>query len=247
MNTGRTQQHPDRREAFRSGEHGEDDGRQREDEPEHQTRRDEELNGIVEIEAEAIVAAAALDHQAQRQPHQRAERGLDGADIDRGERQKQEQPESSPMLARCRRRRRSLDEAGRAVRPPCAAELPTRAIRPIVARMMVVAKKVQEAMQRQNSHFGLIGVPAPRAWRRATPVAITMSPRIAPGASSCPLQCGKTARPLRGPSADSVRFKRRMRASLTSAIADLASAHARGDATSQAARPPSRTARPAPR
>ena len=56
---------------------GEHDRGEREDQPEHQPRRDEELDGIVEVEPEAVVAAAALDHQPQRQPHQGAEGGLD--------------------------------------------------------------------------------------------------------------------------------------------------------------------------
>ena len=51
--------------------------RQREDEAEHEPRRDEQLDGIVEVVPEAVVAAAALGHQAERQPHQRAERRLD--------------------------------------------------------------------------------------------------------------------------------------------------------------------------
>ena len=85
------QQHPDRGKALRAGEHGEHDRGEREDQAEHQPRRHEELDGIVEVEPEAVVAAAALDHQPQRQPHQGAEGGLDRADVDGGERQEQQE------------------------------------------------------------------------------------------------------------------------------------------------------------
>ncbi len=97
------QQHPDRREALRAGQHRKDDGRQREDQAEHQTGGDEELDRIVEVDAQAIVAAAALDGEAEREPHQRTERRLDGADVDRGEREHQQQ----------RNHERSINPAGR--------------------------------------------------------------------------------------------------------------------------------------
>ncbi len=123
------QQHPDRREAFRSREHGEDDRRQRKNQPEHQACRDKELNRIVEIEADAIVAAAALDHQAQRQPHQRGERGLDRPDIDCGERQQQQ--EGDHRLARSVCRRGDVRSMRPLVSPPfLRSDISRRPIRP---------------------------------------------------------------------------------------------------------------------
>ena len=85
------QQHPDRGKALGAGEDGEHDRGEREDQAEHQPRRHEQLDGIVEVETEAVVAAAALDHQPQRQPHERTEGGLDRADVDRSERQEQQE------------------------------------------------------------------------------------------------------------------------------------------------------------
>jgi hypothetical protein len=84
------QQHPDRPEPGGARHHRNDNRREREDQAEKQTRGQKELNWIVEIEAQTIVAPASLRHEAQRQPHERAERRLDGADVDRrdGEQQK---------------------------------------------------------------------------------------------------------------------------------------------------------------
>ena len=105
------QQHPDRREALGAGEHREHDRGEREDQAEQQPRRHEELDRIVEVEPEAIVAAAALGHQPQRQPHQRAEGGLDRADVDGGEREEQQEGNHARRPSRARPCRRPLDQA----------------------------------------------------------------------------------------------------------------------------------------
>ena len=52
------------------------------DQAEQQPDRHEQQHRIVEILAERVRAAAALGDQAQRQPHQRAERRLDRAEVD---------------------------------------------------------------------------------------------------------------------------------------------------------------------
>ena len=77
------------------GQDGDEHRREREDDAEQQPRRDEQLDRIVEVVAEPIVAAAALGHQAQRQPHQRAERRLDRADVDGGDREQEERAAES--------------------------------------------------------------------------------------------------------------------------------------------------------
>ena len=97
------------------------------DEPEQQPHRDEQQQRIVEIGAEALGAAAALRHQAQRQPHQRAERRLDRAEVDRGAREQEQQRAGSSA-----RSARSIRPFARG-RPCAAAALRARAIRPVVA------------------------------------------------------------------------------------------------------------------
>ena len=118
------QQHPDRRKALGAGEHREDDRREREDEAEHQPGRHEELDGIVEVEPESIVAAAALDHQAKRQAHQGAERRFNRAHVDRGEREEQQERDHAPA-----RRVRGAPTPARSARwrgRPCGAAAPRR-------------------------------------------------------------------------------------------------------------------------
>ena len=81
-----SEQHPYRPEARPPGQNRDEHRRQREDDAEQQPRRHEQLDRILEVEAQAIVAAAALGHEAQRQAHQGAEGRLDGADVDGGDR-----------------------------------------------------------------------------------------------------------------------------------------------------------------
>ena len=106
--------------------HGEEHRREREDQPEQEPRRHEELDGIVEVVPEAVVTAA-LRHQAQGQLHEGAERRLDGAHVDGRHAEQEERernhgldaparsirPARRPPLARSRRSRR-------AIRPPSA-------------------------------------------------------------------------------------------------------------------------------
>jgi hypothetical protein len=110
------------------GDDGEQDRREGKDQAQQQPRGHEELDRIVEVIAEAVVAAA-LRHQTQRQLHEGAERRLDGPDVDRrhGEQEERERnhylgagalarsmsPAPRPPLARSRRSRR-------AIRPPSA-------------------------------------------------------------------------------------------------------------------------------
>ena len=141
--------------------------RQREDEAEHQPGRQEQPDRIVEVEAEPIVAAAALGHQPQRQPHQRAERRLDRADVDGGYGEQEEKDGiiSTPRVAAARRpgaRARASARSGlRAGRRGGAGGLPRRAMRPRSSRVVVVvAQKVKETMKGQNAQLGGIRVPS---------------------------------------------------------------------------------------
>ena len=76
----------------------------------------------------------------------------------------------------------SSSRVARSIRPraarPCGAAAPRRRGHLAVVVLVVVAEQVQQAVQRQHPQLGGLGVPgAARAWRRATPVAMTMSPR----------------------------------------------------------------------
>ena len=73
----KSEQHADRLKPGAPGQDRDEHRRQREDDAEQQPRRNEQLDRVVEIEPEAIVAAAAFRHQPQREAHQGAERGLD--------------------------------------------------------------------------------------------------------------------------------------------------------------------------
>ena len=106
------QQHPDRLESRASRQDRGAHRREREDDAEHQPRGNEELDRIVEVETEAIGAATALGHQAQRQPHERAERGLDGADVDGGHGE-QEEDEWGHLLLRVGPHPHALSLGGR--------------------------------------------------------------------------------------------------------------------------------------
>ena len=59
------------------------------DETEQRAHRHEQQQRIVEIGAERAGTIAALGDQTQRQPHQRAERGLDHAEVHAGARQQE--------------------------------------------------------------------------------------------------------------------------------------------------------------
>ena len=80
---------------------------------------------IFEVRPEGIAALAALGHDSQRQPHQRAERGCDGADIDRGtEQQKQEERRHRRVLeSGLRRQAGSRHQTRRAGLRACAIDL----------------------------------------------------------------------------------------------------------------------------
>ena len=95
--------------------------RQRENDPEEEPCGEEQLDRIVEIEPEAVGAAAAFRHQAEREAHEGAEGRLDDADVDSGNREQEQEkrahgrdrsirPAASPPF---RRRRAS----SRAIRP----------------------------------------------------------------------------------------------------------------------------------
>jgi hypothetical protein len=79
---------------------GDRHGREREDDPEHEARRAGRACGIVQVVAEPVVAPAALGHQAQREPHERAERRLDGADVDGRHREQRGAGRGSSAAAR---------------------------------------------------------------------------------------------------------------------------------------------------
>jgi hypothetical protein len=83
--------------------------------------RDEQLEGIVEVLSEAVVAPSALGHQPQRQSHERTEGGLDrsqehrrATEQEQSERSHPERrprsisPSTSPPLRRRRRSRRAI-------------------------------------------------------------------------------------------------------------------------------------------
>ena len=118
------EEHSDRLKARAPRQHRDHDRREGKDQSQHQPRRDEELDRIFEVEAEPVVPAPTLRDQAERQPHQRTERRLDGAHIDRtdGQQQKEKGGEHhSPA--------RSINPAGSPPRRRSRAS--TRAIRPL--------------------------------------------------------------------------------------------------------------------
>ena len=77
----RQQQHAGILHVVDAGQRREDDGGDGDDQPEQQADRDEQQHRVVEVGPQARRAAVALDGEAQRQPHQRAEGGLDGPDV----------------------------------------------------------------------------------------------------------------------------------------------------------------------
>ncbi len=116
----RQQQHARVLHVVHAGKRREDDRGDRDDQAQQQPHRHEKEDRIVEIWPEARRPAVALHGEAQRQPHQRAERGFDGADIGSRERQDDEDrdghrgpprsisPRSSPPRRRSRCSRRSM-------------------------------------------------------------------------------------------------------------------------------------------
>ena len=131
---------------------------------------------IVEVVPEAVVAAAALGHQPQRQLHQRAERRLDGPEVDRRARRAGTAEAGSSQY-------RSRHAAGaRSIRPARQAALPRsrRSSAPSGRRRPARGDRNPEGAA---GHAGpgpsarrCRNAPRSRAWRRATPIAMTMSP-----------------------------------------------------------------------
>ncbi len=108
------QQHPDRLDAGASGQDGDEHGAEREHQAEQQARGQEQADGVLEIETEAVVAAAPLHHQPKRKPHQYGERGLDGTDVHGDDRQDEQEERNhlrlrliNPLVNPAFRRRRS--------------------------------------------------------------------------------------------------------------------------------------------
>ncbi len=111
-------------DAGASGHDGEQDRRERKNQPQQQPGRYEQLERIVEVIAETVVPAA-LGHQAEGQLHEGAERRLDGPDVDRCHGKQEERqrnharrprgatarsmsPSRRPPLVRSRRSRRAI-------------------------------------------------------------------------------------------------------------------------------------------
>ena len=130
--------------------------RRRGDQAEQQPDRHEQQERIVEVVAERVRPVAALGDEPQRQPHQRAERGLDGAEVHRDAREQEDQRAESSCASG------PLDrEPSR--RPPFRrSRRSTRAIAPVVA-LVIVAEQVQQAVQRQHAQFGRARSGRPRA------------------------------------------------------------------------------------
>ena len=106
-------------------------------------------SGSSRYAAERARPIAALGDEPQRQPHQRAERRFDGAEVDRGARQQEDaeressrtrgpiSPSRSPPL---RRSRRST--------PPHPPAVP----------LVIVAEQVQQPVQREHPQLGRLAV-----------------------------------------------------------------------------------------
>ena len=107
--------------------------------------RNEQLQRVVEVVAEAIVAAAALGHQAQRQTHEGAEGRLHHAKKHRGAaRGGTAQVESSPT---------PLDQTFAQATLPAQTTLDPG--HPAVIPLVIIAKKVQQAVQGQHPQLDL--------------------------------------------------------------------------------------------
>ena len=130
--------------------------------------------------AEPIAAPAALGHEPQRQPHQRAERRLHRAQEHRGAAEEEQRE-------RRHRRGSCVRGASRSISPSTKPALPAQAAlepgHPAAVALVIVAKQVQQAVQRQHPQLGGQRVARPRGpGGRATPAAITTSPSW-PGSS----------------------------------------------------------------
>ena len=141
-----------------AGQDRDEHRRQREDQAEQQPRRQEEPDRILEIEPETIVTAAALHHQAQREPHQRAERSLDGADVDRDDREDEEQ-QRDHRRSRPPGRLAAIDQAGLQSAAAAEPRLDPLHSAVVVRSLVIVAEKVQQAVQREDAQLGLVGMP----------------------------------------------------------------------------------------
>ena len=109
--------------------------------------------------AERVRAVAALGDEPERQPHQRAERGFEGAEIDRGEGRGERAREGS-----------SADRVDQPfAQPALTAELALDALHAPVVVLVIVPQQVQQTMQREHPQLGASECPASRACRRATP------------------------------------------------------------------------------
>ena len=112
----RQQQHARVFHVVDSGQRREDDGGDGDDQAEKQADGHEQQHGIVQVGPKARRAAVALDGEAEGQPHQRREGGLDRPDIDRRKRQDHEQGNGHRPVPRGRRR---LGCGGwRSIKPP---------------------------------------------------------------------------------------------------------------------------------
>ncbi len=109
----------------------------------------EQQQRLVEAPPQPLAAAAALGHEAERQPHHRAERGLDRAQVDEPTRQ-QEQGQ--------RNHARSALSMTPAVTPPRRRSRRLETRHPPVVGLMVVAEQVQQAVQREHAEFLRVGV-----------------------------------------------------------------------------------------
>ena len=139
------------------------------DQPEQQPDRDEQQDRIVEIGAERRPGRSLRSAtQPQRQPHQRAERRLDGAEVDRGARRAGRR--SSGIIARSIS---AFAQAALAPEPPLQ-RAPSRRRRARDRSPAGAAGRAAPALAARSRSAW----PAARACRRATPRAMTMSPRM---------------------------------------------------------------------
>ena len=99
-----------------------------------QSNRNEELQRIVEVPPEPIAAAAALGHQTQRQPHERAEGRLHGAEKHGG----------APEQKQCKRGHALSISPSR--RPPTPAQATLEPGHAAVIALVIIAEQVQQAM-----------------------------------------------------------------------------------------------------
>ena len=107
-------------------QHGRELDRDDQDDAEQDPRRDEQQARLVQVPRQRVVGVGSLGAQALRQPHQRREGGLNGADVDPGaaEEEQQERDHTLHVWAGPR----SISPAGK---PPCRlSRRSIRAMRP---------------------------------------------------------------------------------------------------------------------